>query len=242
MQSRRGSCVLKAKTLFQRRRQSGLGLGPARRASPGSASSRRAVGETRPVSRSPARRDSDSAHRLPPPSLRQHPAHALRRAQPKPRLTAHDSGMPGCQWAPVCGPRCTVSPDSPDHPNIRLDAFSWRSPRVGAVPRSAVRPAPGADEGKAGAVGGRCLSGTSRFLRGGASFARRPPGRGRPGQSGRAAPRPLDGPARALLPPWGVSIEWPCQGGLTGDEKPFRCPGRCSARYIRPTAPRYARD
>ena len=96
------------------------------------------------------------------------------------------------------------------------------------VPRPAVRPAPGADEGKAGDVGGRCLSPGSRVPRGGASFARRPPGRGRPGQSGRAAPRPLDGPAWALLPTLGRLNR------ITLHAEMNRCPQRfhpaCDAR------------
>jgi len=40
-----------------------------------------------------------------------------------------------------------------------------------------------------------------------ASLARRPPGRGRPGQSGRAAPRPLDGPDGTHPSPCGVLID-----------------------------------
>ncbi|OYV92780.1 MAG: hypothetical protein B7Z60_10150, partial [Ferrovum sp. 37-45-19] len=128
-----------------------------------------------------ARLRSDTARRHPPPSLRQHPEHALRRPGPAP-IDGSRHGMPGARSLACSLPWGTIGSSGsildrrrhPHRPNIRRPPHPPMHVIIAAAGRGVgtgpgVWPAPGADEGKAGAVVGRCLNAASRFLRGGVS-------------------------------------------------------------------------
>src|SRR5690606_28851058 len=84
-----------------------------------------------------------------------------------------------------------------------------------ALPKMCVRHAPGADEGKAGAVGENCLNPEERSDE--VEFFHRPPGRGRPGKSGEAGPHDAHILGSATRP-GGLKIQY---GHQTSNHQPF---------------------